>query len=80
MELHQEAMNRVRRGISEQIRINVNETVRDTVGLDIEQAAKELQERVNHIDGVTVDRQWCRNALTSLRCDDDLLIQVAAGG
>lgn len=80
MELHEEAMNRVLRGISEQIRINVHETVRDTVDLDVERAAEVLQERVNRIDGVTVDRQWCRHALTPLRCGDDRLTQVAVGG
>lgn len=76
LNFNQAAIDRLRRGIGEQVRGIVNSTAAETINTDLDQAVDLLHTRLNALDGMTFDRDWSRNALETLRRGDDLMIQI----
>lgn len=74
--LDQNAIDRLVRGIGEQVRGIVNTTAAETTDTNLDQAVDLLHTRLNRLDGIQIQRDWCRNALETLRRGDDLTIQI----
>ena len=73
--LNQAAIDRLLRGIGEQVRGIVNTTAAETTDGDLDDAVELLHRRLNAIDGIAIPREWCHEALETLRRGDDLTIQ-----
>jgi hypothetical protein len=71
-----DAIRRMVEGIGGRIRDIVQATAEETADQDIERATSLLHRRLNALDGMEMSRDWCRNALETLRRGDELVIEI----